>query len=141
MLISFGGLGEPSTSPHVADLHVRSALSACGALCKQQDTVAEVRAAFAGLAEGPLADLERQGMKTLAEDAMWAFVKADDEESESDFEPSRVAEQIVRTAVLVCWMLLPTERRTVADTRMVMDRFLDRALRDFEEDRKHFGLE
>jgi len=48
-------------------------------------------------------------------------------------------DQSVRQAVQFCWMALPKERRTPEELEKQLRRLLERALKDFREDRAAFG--
>jgi hypothetical protein len=50
-------------------------------------------------------------------------------------------DQSFRQAVNICWQALPKERRNVEELRRQMQRLIDRAIRDLEEDCKEFGME
>jgi uncharacterized protein YicC (UPF0701 family) len=54
------------------------------------------------------------------------------------FGPCQV-DQSIRQAVQFCWMALPQDRRTVEELEKQIRRLVDRALKDFREDREAFG--
>jgi hypothetical protein len=54
------------------------------------------------------------------------------------FGPRQV-DRAVRRAVLACWMALPKDRRNPDELEKQVRRLVDRALRDFREDREAFG--
>jgi hypothetical protein len=54
------------------------------------------------------------------------------------FGPGQV-DQIVRSAIQMCWMALPADRRTPDELEAQIRRLVDRAMRDFREDREQFG--
>jgi hypothetical protein len=54
------------------------------------------------------------------------------------FGPAQV-DQMIRQAIQFCWMGLPKERRTAEEVEAQIRRMVDRAVRDFREDRKAFG--
>ena len=54
------------------------------------------------------------------------------------FGPGQV-DQMVRQAVQFCWGNLPKERRTAEELEKQVRRLVDRALKDFREDREAFG--
>ena len=54
------------------------------------------------------------------------------------FGPAQIDHQI-RQAVQFCWMGLPKERRSVEEVEVQIRRIVERALRDFREDRQAFG--
>ena len=54
------------------------------------------------------------------------------------FGPAQIDQQI-RQAVQLCWMGLPKERRSVEEVETQIRRIVERALRDFREDRQAFG--
>ncbi len=50
-------------------------------------------------------------------------------------------DHMVRQAIQMCWQSLPKERRNVEELKRQMQRLIDRAIRDLEEDRKEFGMD
>jgi hypothetical protein len=62
-------------------------------------------------------------------------------ENVADFFGPHQVDQSVRQALQVCWMSLPKERRTSKELEKQIRRLVARALKDFREDRKAFGLE
>jgi hypothetical protein len=56
------------------------------------------------------------------------------------FGPGQI-DHMIRQAIRFCWMSLPKERRTVEEMEQQVRRLLDRALKDFREDRQAFGQE
>jgi hypothetical protein len=54
------------------------------------------------------------------------------------FGPGQIDHQI-RQAIQWCWVGLPKERRTVKEVEAQIRRIVERALRDFREDREAFG--
>ena len=54
------------------------------------------------------------------------------------FGPAQIDHQI-RQAIQFCWMGLPKQRRSVEEVEVQIRRIVDRALRDFREDRQAFG--
>ena len=54
------------------------------------------------------------------------------------FGPAQIDQQI-RQAIQFCWMGLPKERRSVEEVEAQIRRMVDRAFRDFREDRQAFG--
>jgi hypothetical protein len=53
--------------------------------------------------------------------------------------PSQV-DQAIRHAMQMCWMMLPAEKKNLEEVKRQIQRLVDRALRDAEEDREAFGL-
>jgi hypothetical protein len=51
--------------------------------------------------------------------------------------PGQVDQQI-RQAIQFTWMMLPDERKTVAEVERVIRQIVDRALKDFREDAEAF---
>jgi len=51
--------------------------------------------------------------------------------------PGQVDQQI-RPAIQLAWMMLPDERRTVAEVEQVIRQIVDRALKNFREDPESF---
>jgi hypothetical protein len=62
-----------------------------------------------------------------------------DIEKMADFMGPGHVDQTIRQAVQFCWMNIPKDRRTVEELEKQVRRLVDRALRDFREDRKEFG--
>ena len=56
------------------------------------------------------------------------------------FGPSHI-DHTIRQAIQFCWMSLPKERRTDEEVEQQIRRLVDRALKDFREDRQAFGKE
>jgi hypothetical protein len=54
------------------------------------------------------------------------------------FGPAQI-DQTIRQAIQFCWMGLPKERRSTDEVEAQIRRLVDRALRDFREDRQAFG--
>lgn len=72
---------------------------------------------------------------------MMAMFPADGDAAErmaEMFGPAQEDHQI-RHAIQFCWMGLPKDRRTVAEVEAQIRRVVERALRDFREDREAFG--
>jgi hypothetical protein len=65
---------------------------------------------------------------------------SDPEFARKFFTPAHV-DQFLRQAVSTCWMMLPRERRTVANVEIEVRRILDRVLRDLREDAEAFGID
>jgi hypothetical protein len=55
------------------------------------------------------------------------------------FSPSQV-DQTVRSAIQMCWMMLPENGKGVEQLEKQFRRIVDRALKDLREDVKAFGL-
>ena len=55
------------------------------------------------------------------------------------FSPGQI-DQSVRQAIQMCWMMLPDERKSVAELEKQFRRIVDRALKDLQEDSEAFGL-
>jgi hypothetical protein len=55
------------------------------------------------------------------------------------FTPAQV-DKFLRQAVSTCWMMLPQERRTVANVEVEIRRILGRVLRNLSEDAEAFGI-
>lgn len=51
------------------------------------------------------------------------------------------ADNALRQALSMCWSILPDDRKNVAEAEAELRRLLERALRDFKEDAKAFGME
>ncbi len=49
------------------------------------------------------------------------------------------ADQQIRQAIQFAWMMLPPEKKTVAQLESVIRHMVDRALKDFREDSEAFG--
>jgi len=54
------------------------------------------------------------------------------------FGPAQI-DQTIRQAIQFCWMGLPKDRRSTDEVETQIRRLVDRALRDFREDRQAFG--
>lgn len=66
----------------------------------------------------------------------------DDEGSEEqlrEFLSAGQVDQMVRHAIHSCWMALPKERRNAEELKRQLNRMIDRAIRDMDEDRKEFN--
>lgn len=57
----------------------------------------------------------------------------------ADFLGPAQVDQTVRQAIHFCWMGLPKERRNTEELEKQVRRIVDRALKDFREDRETFG--
>jgi hypothetical protein len=70
------------------------------------------------------------------------MIKSDDadfsEKISEAFGPEQI-DQFIRQAVHFCWMCLPKDKRTPKELDKQIRRMLDRALKDFREDREAFG--
>ena len=55
------------------------------------------------------------------------------------YGPGQV-DQMLRQAVSICWIMLPLDRRTVANVEVEIRRILDRVLRNLNEDAEGFGI-
>ena len=49
-------------------------------------------------------------------------------------------DQTLRHAIHACWMALPKEKRSAEELKRQLNRMIDRAIRDMDEDRKEFGM-
>ncbi len=54
------------------------------------------------------------------------------------FGPSQI-DHLIRQAIQFCWIGLPKERRSADEVEAQVRRLVERALRDFREDRQAFG--
>lgn len=54
------------------------------------------------------------------------------------FGPEQIDHQI-RQALSFCWISLPKDRRSIDEVEKEIRRIVDRALKDFREDRQAFG--
>ncbi len=54
------------------------------------------------------------------------------------FGPGQI-DHMVRQAIQFCWMGLPKERRSTEEVETQIRRIVERALKDFREDREAFG--
>ena len=57
----------------------------------------------------------------------------------SMFGPGQVDQQI-RQAIQMCWMMLPEDKKTVAELELQVRRILDRAIEDLRNDASAFGI-
>ncbi|HSZ56102.1 MAG TPA: hypothetical protein VK797_10600 [Tepidisphaeraceae bacterium] len=55
------------------------------------------------------------------------------------FSPGQV-DQGIRQAIHMCWMMLPTDRKTVDELEKEFRRIVDRAIKNLREDSDSFGL-
>ena len=55
------------------------------------------------------------------------------------FGPGQVDQQI-RQAIHMCWMMLPEDKKTVAELEVQVRRILDRAIEDLRNDASAFGI-
>jgi hypothetical protein len=55
------------------------------------------------------------------------------------FSPGQV-DQGIRQAIHMCWMMLPTDRKTVDELENEFRRIVDRAIKNLREDSDSFGL-
>jgi hypothetical protein len=55
------------------------------------------------------------------------------------FSPGQV-DQSVHQAIQMCWMMLPENKKTVAELEKQFRRIVERAIKDMREDAKAFGL-
>jgi hypothetical protein len=55
------------------------------------------------------------------------------------FGPGQVDQQ-VRQAIHLCWMMLPTDKRTIDELEKQLRHIVDRAFKDLREDADAFGL-
>ncbi|QDT18477.1 hypothetical protein [Gimesia chilikensis] len=66
----------------------------------------------------------------------------DDEESFDKmrdlFSPAQV-DQSVRQALMLCWMMLPDDKRNIHELEQQFRRIVDRALQNLREDGQAFG--
>jgi hypothetical protein len=68
-------------------------------------------------------------------------VCGDPDEGMSEFFGPAQIDQGIRQTIQFCWMSLPKDRRTVEELEQQIRRIMDRALKDFREDRQAFGKE
>jgi len=54
------------------------------------------------------------------------------------FGPAEI-DQMIRQGIQFCWMALPKERRNCDELEAQVRRIVDRALKDFRDDRAQFG--
>ena len=70
-----------------------------------------------------------------------------DEDSGKDRESMRQmfgphgVDQAVGQAITTCWMMLPDDKRTIANVEAEIRRIVDRALANLKEDAKAFGID
>jgi len=71
--------------------------------------------------------------------AMMTLEEADEDGRMAEmFGPAQIDQQI-RHAIQFCWMGLPKERRSVDEVETQIRRMVERALKDFREDRQAFA--
>ena len=54
------------------------------------------------------------------------------------FGPAQI-DQMIRNGIQFCWMALPKNRKNQEELEKQIRRIVDRALKDFREDREQFG--
>ena len=66
----------------------------------------------------------------------------DDENGEDQMRELSAGQvdQMVRHAIQSCWMALPKDKRNADELKRQLNRMIDRAIRDMDEDRKEFGV-
>ncbi|MCA9139052.1 MAG: hypothetical protein KDB00_19905 [Planctomycetales bacterium] len=75
--------------------------------------------------------------------AAFSYCSSDDEggdEELREFLSAGQVDQTVRHAIQSCWMALPKGRRSTDELKRQLNRMIDRAIEDMEEDRKEFGM-
>lgn len=50
-------------------------------------------------------------------------------------------DSMIREAIKMCWILLPNDQRSLDVLRREIQRFVDRALKNLEEDAQAFGIQ
>jgi hypothetical protein len=65
----------------------------------------------------------------------------EDEDKMRAFLGGGHVDSMVRQALQTCWMALPREKRNVEELKRQMQRLVDRAIDDLEEDRQAFEME
>ena len=55
------------------------------------------------------------------------------------FGPTAV-DNLIRQAISMCWMCLPTEKRSIEEVERQLRRLLDRALQNAKDDGTEFGI-
>jgi hypothetical protein len=56
------------------------------------------------------------------------------------FGPGQV-DQMIRSAIQTCWMMLPENRRTLEEVESEVRRIFERALKNMREDGSAFGMD
>jgi hypothetical protein len=51
----------------------------------------------------------------------------------------QAVDQVIRQALSTCWMMLPDNKKNVADVEAEIRRLVERALEDLKEDARAFG--
>jgi len=73
----------------------------------------------------------------------FSFCSGDNEDNEEqmrEFLGAGQVDQMVRHAIQSCWMALPRDKRNTEELKRQLNRMIDRAIRDMEEDRREFGM-
>ena len=70
----------------------------------------------------------------------WSSDDKGGEEQIREFLGAGRVDQMVRHAIQSCWMALPKDRRNADELKRQLNRMIDRAIRDMEEDRGEFGM-
>src|SRR4051812_19526460 len=55
------------------------------------------------------------------------------------FQTPAQLDQSIRQAVQLCWTVIPMDRRTIEELHQQFRRMVERALKDFAEDKAEFG--
>ncbi|MGB7157950.1 MAG: hypothetical protein WBD40_07775 [Tepidisphaeraceae bacterium] len=55
------------------------------------------------------------------------------------FSPAQV-EQVIGQAISICWMMLPPEKKNVANVVVEMRRIFERSIKNLEDDAAAFGV-
>jgi hypothetical protein len=89
---------------------------------------------------GPRADFEKYLEDIMAFFSASEGCSPDDADKMVDiFGGPHQVDQFVRQAIQFCWTSLPKDRRTPEELEKQLRRLVDRALKDFREDRDAFG--
>lgn len=141
----FVSLGSPDDSsgrfvgPLFVDSKIRQAISSCGMLGNNPESIDALRNEGRRLIEIALQDLDPRRTRSFDRESFQDYLGVDD--TDEEFDPRRMGEFAFKSTVAACLWFLPEDRRDIPQLRVELNRLLERALRDLEEDRKHFGLE
>lgn len=56
-----------------------------------------------------------------------------------DMMGPQAVDQAIRQAITTCWMMLPDDKKNVAEVESEIRRLVDRALQNMKEDERAFG--
>lgn len=74
--------------------------------------------------------------------AAFEFDSPDDDGAEQlrEFLGAGHVDQMIRQAIQSCWLAIPKDNRNSDELKRQLNRLIDRAIRDMEEDQSEFGM-